>query len=33
MFRLDVIGPNGRPHTVDELADGLDCPLTVSIST
>jgi carnitine O-acetyltransferase len=23
MFRLDVIGPNGRPHTADELADGL----------
>ncbi|HEY6422007.1 MAG TPA: choline/carnitine O-acyltransferase [Pseudonocardiaceae bacterium] len=23
MFRLDVIGRNGRPHTVDELAAGL----------
>ncbi|MGH3791300.1 MAG: choline/carnitine O-acyltransferase [Pseudonocardiaceae bacterium] len=23
LFRLDVIGPHGRPHTVDELTDGL----------
>lgn len=23
LFRLDVIAPNGHPHTVDELADGL----------
>ncbi|MGH3932457.1 MAG: choline/carnitine O-acyltransferase, partial [Pseudonocardiaceae bacterium] len=23
MFRLDVIGPDSRPHTTDELADGL----------
>ena len=23
MFRLDVIGPNGRPHTLDEIAAGL----------
>lgn len=23
MFRLDVVGPNGRPHTLDELASGL----------
>ena len=24
MFRLDVIGPNGRPHTLDEIAAGLE---------
>jgi carnitine O-acetyltransferase len=23
LFRLDVIAPNGHPHTVDEIADGL----------
>ena len=23
MFRLDVIGPNGRPHALDEIAAGL----------
>jgi carnitine O-acetyltransferase len=23
LFRLDVIGPDGRPHTLDEIADGL----------
>ena len=23
MFRMDVLGPDGRPHTLDEIAAGL----------
>ncbi|MGH3670882.1 MAG: choline/carnitine O-acyltransferase, partial [Pseudonocardiaceae bacterium] len=32
MFRLDVIGPNGRPHTVDELAGGLRAVMAAGAS-
>lgn len=32
MFRLDVIGPEGRPHTVDELAGGLRAILAAGAS-
>ncbi|HEY3895743.1 MAG TPA: choline/carnitine O-acyltransferase [Pseudonocardiaceae bacterium] len=32
MFRLGVIGPDGRPHTVDELAGGLRAVLAAGAS-